>query len=278
MRKRTGSNMHVIQHSSGYLVLIVIIFIIWLCWRSTVNRRLMNPAQATIILALLPLCLANTNFPSLTISQSAEEATIDIIEIQKAIKRDSCNGWSLFSEHQHWGEWEQGFHPVSTACALASINITCPCSPANEYIPLTSKPWKETKGYHDDQCPDNKLAHKFAVERDRFQLVEAVLCTTGDSSWWRKYFSQLLGSACVLSRKAYNCQCGGKILHKPIFRDTLTMAAMESVQNHMTERSADCDRRDEIQSVINQKNGNITLRQNVQRRLMMGVLLLYTCY
>lgn len=58
--------------------------------------------------------------------------------------------------------------------------------------------------------------------------------------WPRKYYNQLVATACTLARKAYNCHCGGQVNHKTVFQDAPTLTIMEHIKNNITHRMYEC--------------------------------------
>lgn len=94
----------------------------------------------------------------LKIRASAEQATLEIAELQQKMLDHSCNLWDLSRDYDHFLDHE-GHYAVALTCALAKLKITCPCDSSDEYIPVVREnKLKHVEKWENSDCPRQNRA------------------------------------------------------------------------------------------------------------------------
>lgn len=238
----------VINQISGYVVILIIAFICYIMRRGQQNRpnAPVNVPLMTMAIILVPMFLCATTAAyrhEIRIQATAEQSTLEIARLQQHMNEKACDPWILSRDYGSWTQ-NEGQYAVTVSCALAKLNITCPCDASEEIVPIVpANKLRHVENYPNEGCPAPNRTQIYSRQLEMFTILSNFLCFEAHvDSWSREHYGQLLASACILSRKAYNCHCHGTDPHKNIFRDLLTIKA---TQSNLTSRAALCTKKQE---------------------------------
>lgn len=173
---------------------------------------------------------------------SSQEATEDIKTLQTAILQHSCNAWKL-SDEWTFLIGDENWYAVDLTCTLARADISCPCAPAIEYLPLVEEnQLRRVNGIKDalpQQCPMDNDKDKHASEAN-MDITPCKNAHREENASLQK-FGQLITAGYTLARKMYNCLCQGVTNYHPIARNLLTQEAMKQVKETSALIKSECD-------------------------------------
>lgn len=229
----------------AYLALLFGVYILYIFCRP--QRQLVSPIPSApaatpllVMSLLLSLTIVNCDTSSnhLKLHTSARETTQEIEMLQNKMVEHVCNYWDLSKDYSVWMH-EEGNYAVSLACALARLKINCPCDSSDEYVPVVREnQLRCVDNFQNTDCPTTDKRELFGQKLELVETTSEFLCSKSHlDSWSREHYGQLIASACILSKKAYNCHCHGPLPHKHIFRDLLTIRATNA---NMTTRFEQC--------------------------------------
>lgn len=239
------------KRAGAYLGLAVGAYVLYLICRPLCYRKRpeqTRPSAPTaiplLVMALLtcPIFVSATTTRHLRIHYTAEEASREIANLQQDMILKKCNLWDLSADYDIWMH-KEGQYAVSLSCSLAKLKINCPCSASDEYIPVVSEnKLRNVYDFVNTDCPTQDKISTYVQELDLFETATTYLCENAHlDSWSREHYGQLIASACILSKKAYNCHCHGSRPHKHIYRDLLTIHATDV---NLTRRAEECQRQE----------------------------------
>lgn len=156
-------------------LLVLVIFLKNRVSRWLTARHTAAGTSAAVILLLLPIGTIGTH---LEMPLSADEASMDIVEIQQNMLEIQCSIWNMNEGGYIW-ENNHNFYAVDLACSLSQMKIKCPCSPLAEFIPIARRKNMGVIGNHtSNQSVDDEHEIKTRINWSRLPQLQNICVTS----------------------------------------------------------------------------------------------------